>query len=84
MTCATGFPRAYWRWRWTTILLAASVVSCSDSGTDPAEDQQDEGDFAKDYIEAIFLGMGPLIPQDNFTACVTGNGQPFPAERRSA
>ncbi len=29
----------------------------------------------RNYIEAIFLGSGPLIPQDNFTACVTNPGQ---------
>ena len=55
------------------IALAASVVSCSDSGTDPEPGDTDE--FVKNYIEALFLGTGPLIPQDNFTACVTNRGQ---------
>ncbi len=32
-------------------------------------------DFMKDYVEAIFLGSGPLIPQDGFTACVTNPGR---------
>jgi hypothetical protein len=59
------------------IVLAASVASCSDSATNPDQRDEDDsaGDFAKDYIEAIFLGTGPLIPQDNFTACVTNPGQ---------
>ena len=55
------------------IVLAASVLSCSDSGTDPDEGEIE--DFMRNYIEAIFLGTGPLIPQDNFTACVTDTGQ---------
>ena len=49
------------------------MVSCSDSGTDPEPGDTDE--FVKNYIEALFLGTGPLIPQDNFTACVTNRGQ---------
>jgi hypothetical protein len=62
-------------------VLAASVASCSDSATDPERREGDDSadnsadDFAKDYIEAIFLGTGPLIPQDNLTACVTNPGQ---------
>ena len=54
-------------------MLAASLASCSDSGTDPEE--PDMEDFMRNYVEAIFLGMGPLIPQDGFTACATGRGQ---------
>ena len=61
------------RTNWWVIALAASVVSCSDSGTDPEPGDTDE--FVKNYIEALFLGTGPLIPQDNFTACVTNRGQ---------
>lgn len=26
--------------------------------------------FTQDYIEALFLGTGPLIPRDGFTACI--------------
>ena len=72
------------RSRWFLILLVASVASCSDSGTDPdgldavpdmPDDMPDMEAFMRNYVEAIFLGMGPLIPQDNFTACSTGRGQ---------
>ncbi len=32
-------------------------------------------EFTKDYIEAVFLGTGPLVPRDGFTACVTNPGR---------
>ena len=46
------------------VILTALAVSCSDSGTGPEKSEMDE--FMKNYIEAIFLGTGPFIPQDNF------------------
>jgi len=61
------------RTSWWVMIVAASVVSCSDSGTDPEPGDMDE--FAKSYIEALFLGTGPFVPQDNFSACVTSRGQ---------
>ena len=55
------------------VILATLIVSCSDSGTGPEPPGLDE--FMKNYIEAIFLGTEPFIPQDNFTACVTHQGK---------
>ena len=53
--------------------VTATAQGVSGSATVTVE--PDLSDFIKDYIEAIFLGSGPLIPQDNFTACVTNPGR---------
>ena len=56
------------------IVLAILILSC-DSPTDPQSGTTPQDEFRKDYIEAIFLGSGPLVPQDGFTACVTHSGR---------
>ncbi len=65
----------YTNFVWFAVIIIF-IVSCSDSSTDIISPEPPDSDgFMKDYIEAIFLGTGPLIPQDGFTACPTRVGQ---------
>lgn len=58
--------------RYSIVIVALGVLSCSDTGIEPTPPLDE---FMKNYIEAIFLGTGSLIPQDGFTACVARRGQ---------
>lgn len=55
------------------VFALALLSACGGGGSTPTDPPSDE--FMRDYIEAIFLGSGPLVPQDGFTACVTSPGR---------
>lgn len=55
---------------------SATVTATADGESASVEVTVEElSEFMMDYIEAIFLGSGPLTPQDGFTACVTNPGR---------
>ena len=56
-----------------TATMTATSEGVSGAATIVVEEELSA--FMKDYIAAIFLGSGPLIPQDNATACVTHPGK---------